>query len=292
MGQLWSKCRAINIVLRKAKNDFFFVGDIDMIFHPDFIQKTIASANFKKIIYFKVGFLSQKELQNEKDFHDYESAFQSNCDATGMSLYPTKALRGLQGFDEFYHGWGAEDTDAHIRMRNAGFQIEFYDTEILVKHQWHPKTYRSNSSKHPFHSNLERINHAYMMQTQTSKITVANQNIPWGMPTDDAAYIELLNPHRVVFLTNEVLKIKSSLAQWSNYQNQVIQFEIVEASSEFVFKNKIKAFLGKKHQSFYSMEDANNLLLEEIIKKYRNSPYSYSFDRLLNKIVVVINFSS
>ena len=72
----------------------------------------------------------------------------------------------------------------------------------------------------------------------------------------------------------------------------MIQFEIVEASSEFVFKNKLKAFLGKKHESSYAMEVVNNLLLEEIIKNYRNCPYSYSFDRLLNKIVVVIYFSS
>ena len=83
--------------------------------------------------------------------------------------FPTASLQKVNGFDEFYQGWGAEDTDAQIRMKNLGLEVVFYDREILVKHQWHPKVYRSKDSTHPYHSNLERINHAYMVQTETTK---------------------------------------------------------------------------------------------------------------------------
>ena len=41
---------------------------------------------------------------------------------------------------------------------------------------------------------------------------------------------------------------------------------------------------------FYEMEYVNNLVLEEIIKNYRNCPYHYSFNRQTNTIVLVVNF--
>jgi GT2 family glycosyltransferase len=290
--QLWSKSRAINIALKKSSNSFFFVGDIDMIFHPNFIKKIRCFCDAEKLVYFQVGFINKQESLKGISFESYDIAFKSNKEATGMTLYPTAALKSINGFDEFYQGWGAEDTDVHIRMQNAGFAFEFYDTEILVKHQWHPKTYRSNFSKQPYHSSLEKINHAYMVQTQKAKITLANQNIEWGMPTAIKAYEELKKPVITVQFTNSVVTIKALMAQFKNFKDQVIKIEIKEEYKKKVFKNTLKRFFKKKHDTFYGMEVINNLLLEEIISNYRNCPYDYSFDRQLNKISLIINFTS
>lgn len=158
-GQLWNKSRAINIVLNQCKSPFFFVGDIDMIFHSEFIQKLKKIASLDRATYFQVGFLSQKESQKNNSFEDFEIAFKSNDDATGMTLYPTEILKSINGYDEFYHGWGAEDTDVHVRLKNKGFEVVFFNEEILMKHQWHPKKYRSKESLEPYHSHLEKINH-------------------------------------------------------------------------------------------------------------------------------------
>ncbi|CAM4043565.1 glycosyltransferase family 2 protein [Flavobacterium antarcticum] len=291
-GQLWSKCRAINIALKKASYSFFFVGDIDMIFHPNFMKKIISSSDFEKVIYFKVGFINKQESLKETTFGAYDIAFTSDKEATGMTLYPTAALKAINGFDEFYQGWGAEDTDVHIRMQNAGYTCEFYDTEVLVKHQWHPKTYRSNLSKQPYHSSLERINHAYMVQTRKAKITLVNQSMEWGMPTAIKAYEELKNPVATVQYTNSVVTIKALLAQFKNFKNQVVKIKIKEEHKKEVFKNTLKRFVRKKHDTFYSMEVVNNLILEEIITNFRNCPYDYSFDRHTNQISVIINFTA
>ena len=172
-GQLWNKCRAINIALKETTAPYFIVGDIDLMFAPDFIKiaKSKASQN---VLYFKCGFLSKEQSLLEMDFADYQVDFYGSEDVTGVALFPTDILKSVNGYDEFYHGWGAEDTDIHIRLKNIGLKIEFYNEHALVKHQWHPKAYRSKNSSAPFHSKLERINHKYMMMTQENKRTKAN----------------------------------------------------------------------------------------------------------------------
>lgn len=290
-GQLWSKCRSINIVVKKATQPFFVVGDIDLIFHPTYISTLKKVANEKQVHYFQYGFLSEQESLKNKKFDDYIVDFKGYEEVTGNTMFPTVALRNVNGFDEFYQGWGAEDTDAHIRMQNLGLEIVFYNKEILVKHQWHPKTYRSKESTNPYHSYLERINHEYMINTQSAKRTKVNQNLEWGKPTNEDDYKKLLNPTFTFNLDNSVLKTDAILAQFNNFQQEVVKFVITKVNIQEKFKNKIKKIVGKKFQPYYEMEDLNNLLLEEIIKNYRNCPYNYSFNRQTNTIILVINFT-
>ena len=61
----------------------------------------------------------------EKEYNDYQIKFKTNLEATGITLFPTEILKRMNGFDEFYHGWGAEDTDAHNRLKNLGLEFEF-----------------------------------------------------------------------------------------------------------------------------------------------------------------------
>jgi len=114
--QLWCKSKAINTVLKKCDTSHFFVGDIDMMYHKNFIE-TLETLKNKSVTYFQVGFLSQTESSKEvTNFEDYAINFKSNEEATGMTLYPTDVLKGINGYDEFYHGWGSEDTDTHLRL--------------------------------------------------------------------------------------------------------------------------------------------------------------------------------
>lgn len=289
-GQLWSKCRAINSAIQKASQPYFVVGDIDLIFHPNYIATLKRMATENEVHYFQYGFLNESESLKKQDFSAYQVAFKGFEEVTGNTMFPTKALRKVNGFDEFYQGWGAEDTDAHIRMKNLGLEVVFYDKEILVKHQWHPKAYRSKASTHPFHSSLERINHAYLLQTKLTKRTIVNQNLEWGKITDNAAYSKLEKPDIHLNLKNSILDFNALLAQWANFKKEVVKIEISETTKKEKIKNRIKQILGKKSIPYYAMEDLNNLLLEEIIKYYRNCPYSYSFNRQTKKISLTINF--
>ena len=38
-GQLWNKSKAINIALKKCTTSYFLMGDIDLIYHPEMIEK-------------------------------------------------------------------------------------------------------------------------------------------------------------------------------------------------------------------------------------------------------------
>lgn len=289
-GQLWHKCRAINIVLKQTITPYFLVGDIDLVFAPTFLEVALRVANPNEVHYFQYGFLSEQESLLTKEFNDYQVAFKGNDEVTGTSLFPTSALQSLNGYDEFYHGWGAEDTDIHIRMKNAGYNVIFYDKELLLKHQWHPKAYRSKQSTHPFHSLLERINHAYMVQTQKTNRTIANLNQEWGKLAESKEYEKLANVDRRLELTNSVFEIHALLAQLANGKEEVISFEIQPVSAIEKRKNKIRKIVGKKYQTFYELEIVNNLLLETIIREYRNNPYSYSFDRQKNRIQLKMCF--
>ena len=125
-GQLWNKSRALNIALKQCDTPYFFVGDLDMIYHPNFVKTLHNLKSEQNVTYFQVGFLSENESKQNKEFSDYNIAFKSTDEATRMTLYNTKILKSINGYDEFYHGWGSEDTDVHIRVLNAGNNVQSY----------------------------------------------------------------------------------------------------------------------------------------------------------------------
>lgn len=48
-------------------------------------------------------------------------------------------LEDLNGFDEAYEGYGREDTDIELRMRNYGLKIKSLKGLALQYHIWHPR---------------------------------------------------------------------------------------------------------------------------------------------------------
>jgi hypothetical protein len=289
-GQLWSKCRAINIVLKATQTPYFLVGDIDLIFHPDFIKIALEEAS-DEVMYFQYGFLSEKESLLKKKFEEFEIDFLGTEDVTGTTLFPTDKLSEVNGYDEFYHGWGAEDTDIHIRLRNLGLTIKFYNKSVLIKHQWHPKAYRSKNSTKPFHSMLERINSSYMVNTQRTKRTKVNLGTDWGKMTDPNEYLKLdMPPNHTLEIKPVDIHFSAVLAELKNYNNEVVEIKIKEANLKDKAIEGVKKSLGKKHYTFLEMETINNLLLEEIIKNYRNRPYKYNFDRSAKQIHLILVF--
>ena len=279
-GQLWNKSRAINIVLNQCKTPFFFVGDIDMIFHPNFISELKGLTSIDKATYFQVGFLSQEESLKKITFDKYDIAFKSNKEATGMTLYPTAILRLINGYDEFYHGWGAEDTDVHIRLTNKGFKVQFYDEKILIKHQWHLKKYRSKASLEPFHSHLEMINHQYIKHAQNFQIIEANKNHQFGLMPIDSEYKKLEEIKNTYQVFSEVSEIDSFLnGTLNNLPQGIYQIDFMIHPLYNDLKNKIKCLIGKKAYKFYSLEEINDKLLFTIILNFRNNPYKSTFDR-------------
>ncbi|GAA4815374.1 glycosyltransferase family 2 protein [Litoribaculum gwangyangense] len=290
-GQLWNKSRAINMALKQCDTPYFLVGDIDLIFHPDFIKIANNLAS-KEVTYFKYSFLSKEESLKIKAFNDYQIDFEGNEEITGTTLFPTDVLKEVNGYDEFYHGWGAEDTDIHMRLKASGIDVNFYDKEILLKHQWHPKAYRSKNSSNPFHSNLERVNHNYMYTTIKNKVVVANYDYDWGVLPNNEHYLKLSDNTDIEINIRPIdFHFSALLASFKNLNNKVVKVNIYPVGVKERLAQKIKKLLKRKYFNYLELETINNLFLEEIIKNYRNKPYTYNFDRKKEVINLIIYFN-
>lgn len=292
-GQLWQKTRAINIALKQCDTPYFMVADMDMLFHSDFIKKIQKYIHPDEVTYFKVGILTEEESILEKPFEEYTVKFYTNEEATGMTLFPTEVLKSVGGFDEFYHGWGSEDTDVHVRLRNKGIPVHFNQEETLLLHQWHPKFYRSKESTAPYHHNLERINYEYISLSRKHKKVLANKGRAWGVYPDKDQYLALKEPKTIINCTSTSDAITAFCFQLSEgVWDGVIQLIVQPHPAEKTIKTNVKRALKKRVPLFMPLEEANSKLLETIISNYRNAPYSYSFDRKNQKITCTINLSS
>jgi hypothetical protein len=286
--QLWCKSRAINIVLKLCETSWFFVGDIDLMYHPECIEKLHHLKDKANAIYFQVGFLSEVESKKNKVYNDYEINFKSTYEATGMTLYNTEVLKSINGYDEFYHGWGSEDTDVHVRLKNVDKSVLYYDETILMLHQWHPKTYRSKNSLEPFHSNLEKINQKYLSYSDKGGKGKANKKFDWGY-YDATAYDRLQNIDVAYSVTNELSDFKGFVNNiLLGTTNEVVSVSIKNHKEYKTLKHVAKKVLNKKVNTFLDMQDLNDALLEAIITNCRNVPYKYSFDRHSQNILLII----
>lgn len=291
-GQLWNKSRCINIVLKTCSTSHFMVSDMDMIWHPQFLKNQLNSFSLNESVYYTVGVMTEEESKLDKPFEELAVKFQTNDEATGITVFPTEHLKFINGFDEFYHGWGSEDTDAHVRLRHAGYGVRFRESEILFKHQWHAKTYRSKNSTAPFHPSLEQINHSYLSLSKTSKKIKTNENKSWGKACDSAHYEQLAQPSLKISKHATGPDIKALF----HFMNDLPGSEILEVSitthPEFkALKTGVKKVIGKKTPDFMPLDEANRLLLEAIVMNHHNCAYRYNYDSSTSEIHFSINLN-
>jgi len=276
--QPWNKSRALNSAIKNFDDGFCFVADIDMIFRPDFIEKAIGLQESNKCIYFQVGFLSPDDKVKEGGFQSFKDFRKSTYEATGLSMIPVKALRELRGYDEFYHFWGAEDSDMHVRLKNYGFEVEYYDNEILMLHQWHP-SYRSKEIS-GLSSDLQvrgivQLNHQHLKSAILNKTTKINPN-KWGEILLQVQMEELLNAPISLEITNKKFVIRDLLyGHLPNVDDEIIKIKIHSSSTPFSFNYRFKKLLNKKVPVYYSLKEVNDLVLLHLISFYRNFPYYY-----------------
>ena len=79
--------------------------------------------------------------------------------------------------------------------------------------------------------------------------------------------------------------------QFANFNQDILNLRVDEVDNVTKFKNQLKKWINKKSINYISMEEVNSLILEEIIKNYRNNPYEYTFDRDLKCIQLKMFFS-
>ncbi|MDZ4148147.1 MAG: galactosyltransferase-related protein [Flavobacteriaceae bacterium] len=288
-NQIWSRAKALNIGIKALdiSTDYVFTADIDMIFSENFVEKLTSLKKDNLAFFFKVGFLNQEESSCAKSFKDYKVSFASDVGAQGLSLFPLKALQEVGGFDEFFHFWGAEDTDLHNRLALAGYQIEFYNREILMLHQWHP-SYRSLEQNRltlsPRLSNIARLNHQHLQHNLTHKIIHPNAE-NWGKVVTKKQTEKLENYPETLQLSNKKEVVDHFLfVALPNHKDGILSVSFSEDVFKNTLKYKLKKWLGKPVPHYYSLKEINDALLLHIISFYRDFPYYYKVSEDLRSI--------
>ncbi|KFC58913.1 hypothetical protein FEM08_23150 [Flavobacterium gilvum] len=289
--QLWSRAKAINIGLHFVKTDFVFIADIDMIFSSDFVHVLENIKNPKQSVFFKVGFLNEKETQSNKKFEDYKVAYESSPGAQGLSLFPTEALLSIRGFDEFFHLWGGEDEDVHSRLKMSGLEVNFFDEKILMLHQWHP-TYRNSLNKKLTtdlqHNTITKINQEHLRMNSILKNSIVNKE-SWGNMINKYQFEKLTKPDVFLKLQNKKEIIDNFLLSvLPKLNNQILEVLIYEDPYPKTLKYCAKRLLKKSVPEYYSLKEINDVLLLHLIAFYSDAVYKYVVEENLKNIKLTI----
>jgi glycosyltransferase involved in cell wall biosynthesis len=275
--QPWNKSRALNSVIKRLKSDYCFVADVDLIFHPRFVETALSFMKASITTYFQVGYLNPSESQKNQRFHEYKVNRLSTHEATGLSLLPVNQLQELRGFDEFYHFWGAEDTDIHIRLKNTGYNVEYYDAELLLLHQWHP-SYQSRQKTiltSEFQvTGILLLNQEHLKNAMKNGNTKVNKDW-WGEVLSKSELDELERADLKLKVTNKKQQVNDVLfGILPNFKSGILKIRFITDPYGNSFKYYSKRILGKKVPEYYSLKEVNDMILLHLISFYRNMPYS------------------
>lgn len=294
-GLLWNKSKALNYGIRNSKSDYILTSDVDIIFKENFIETVIKHASQESFLLFKIGYLSKAvtdRQQSKLDLNGVEIAFEG--ETFGIGLFPNSNLQNIHGLDEFFHFYGSEDEDLNARLTASGTHCKLIN-ELLLYHQWHPRYPQKidkQLTKFPRLSNILRLNQRHYLLNKESQKTKANLD-HWGVcyATDTIQVFE--SPD----ISYDLVNIKSHVehllgVELSNYTSGVVSISITEDAFYKSLKFRLKHFLGKVTQPYLSMKEVNDLILKEILFKYRNFNYYYMISEDLNKIKFMVDFNS
>ena len=158
-GMVWSRAHALNIGLKSASGDYVIFSDIDLLFPAIFTELLTLFLSDRTFLTHRCYYLPQGfELNSECNgkFDDIPSSY------VGLLAVKREHSLKINGFDEFYQIWGAEDDDFIERLERAGLQRRIIDvSDIPIWHQWHPVA----SPKKPTPWYLAEVNYLYFYKS-------------------------------------------------------------------------------------------------------------------------------
>jgi glycosyltransferase involved in cell wall biosynthesis len=291
--QPWNKSRALNSIIKTLETQYCFVADVDIIFHPQFVEKALNVSSPVKSIYFQVGFLDKDEKPENREFQSFKKYRKSTEGATGLALFPVKRLKEIRGFDEFFHFWGSEDTDVLERLRNAGDEVEFFNQEILLLHQWHISYRNSETKTLSMELQVEgivQLNLQHFKHNLSLRKKIANEN-SWGQCIKLENITELEKIPVALIITNQKEPVNDLLyGQLPVIENKIFKVRIVKDPVQYLLKQRVKKWIGKKVPQYYSLKSINDKVLMHLISHYRDFPYHYKIKDDLQEIEFSVDF--
>ncbi|WP_324721959.1 glycosyltransferase family 2 protein [Salinimicrobium sp. HB62] len=282
---LWNKSKALNYGIRKAVGDYIFIADVDLIFHPEALSLFEQLAGPEKFSLFKLGYLSKKESEKLKENYSFEQLKPARYGTVnGMILADKKALQDVEGLDEFFHFYGAEDEDLVARLENGGYKRERVDAEYFY-HNWHLSFSGSEDellTGNPRVKNIMRLNQRHFQRNRELGIIKSSQ---MGEVISTERSVLLKDPTKNFRVKNILAHVEHFLrVELPSLKGEVVKVEFVEDPYFNSFKYRIKKLLRKQTQPYISMKEVNDMLLKEIVFCYRDYNYSFKVEDDLKRI--------
>lgn len=175
-----------NKCVAAAKGDYIIEIDGDLILHRDFVSDHISFARpgyfmkggrvnlderltdklCKSGEYRQFGFFSKGLLRRVNSIHNLALSnyfllrYKKNrIEGLGCNMsFWRKDYIHINGYDEFFVGWGGEDYDFAFRMLNSGIKKGYLKFSGIVYHLWHDDKHMQNREKNfdYYHDSVKR----------------------------------------------------------------------------------------------------------------------------------------
>lgn len=289
---LWNKSKALNYGIKEANGEYIFIADVDLIFHPETTKMWVGLVNPYKFYLFTLGYLNQRVTDNLSGINSFESLNAERFGGVnGMILTSKDNLLKVNGLDEFFHFYGAEDEDLFARLENAGFNRELNEVKFYY-HQWHRSFSNSEDrllSLNPRLKNIMRINQQHFQRNRDLKVTRPIRQGEMGSFVSEERAVRLESPTLRYRIPNIYSQVEHFLREEiSGLKDEVIQVTFYEDSYYNSFKHRAKKTLGIQTQPYISLKKINDLVLKEILYNFRDCNYSYYICRESNTIEFIL----
>lgn len=264
---LWNKSKALNYGLNQVETSFVFIADVDLIFHPSSTKLFKSVANPGTYSLFKMAYLDEAESIKLVSSFDYKKVKVRNYGyVNGMILANKKAFMDVNGYDEFFHFYGAEDEDLFTRMENCGYR-GIKNSELYFFHNWH-KTYPASEenvlSKNPRVQNIRRINQYHFLENKRNRIVKPERQKEMGIQICEEDIRALQFPTRTYHIPNILAHVEHFINEdLKTFQKEVVKVEFYEDPYFLSLKYKVKTILGKQTQLYCTLKEVNDMLLKK-----------------------------
>lgn len=285
---LWNKSKALNFGIIKAKGDKVFISDIDLVFHPETSTLWEKLQDPKKFYLFSLGYLDKRESQKLSKKTDFNKSIpQRYGNVNGMILTTKESLLQINGFDEFFHFYGAEDEDLFSRLENAGYKREQREEKYFY-HIWH-QSFSGSEDKmltgNPRIKNIMRINQRHYYRNRDLGLIKPLRQVAMGTFVSEERSARLRSPILNYRIPNIYSYVEHFLKEeLPALRGKVIQVVFFEDDYHSSIKYRFKKSFGIQTQPNISMKNLNDLVLKEIIYNYRNHNYSFKIGKDLKSI--------
>ena len=276
---LWNKSKALNYGIKMAVSDSIFIADVDLIFHPEAVSLFRKLSVSDKFFLFPLSYLGRQESQKlYVPYHFSDLKPQRKGEVNGMVLAPRPALLQINGLDEFFHFYGAEDEDLFARLENAGIKREFANHPFFC-HNWH-QSFSGSKDKlltgNPRIKNIMRINQRHFFENRRRKLIKPLRQSGMADKIESKKANLLQEPEISIQVPNILAHVEHFLGEeLSSHKGKIVKVEFFEDPYYRSLKYWLKKKLGRQRQPYISMKQVNDMILKEILFRYRD--YNYSF---------------